>query len=143
MTSKVLGWQGFSLMKFCQCQNLNSLFREISFLELLKYPWNLQMVSMIEKFKNWKILLKNRIYLVGWQVIMRNWYAFGTLACEHVDHAAMHGTYRPRFSKLPYALWPWKLQLTFMIWRTYITSWSKRSLSRCVLLDHILWVGDW
>ena len=33
---------------------------------------------------------------------------------------------------------PWKLQLTFMIWRPYDTSWSKRSLSRCGLLGHIL-----
>ena len=35
-------------------------------------------------------------------------------------------------------MWPWKLQLTFIIWRPYLTSWSKRSLSRCGLLDHIL-----
>ena len=34
-------------------------------------------------------------------------------------------------------MWPWKLQLTFIIWRPYVTSWSKRSLSRCVLLDRI------
>ena len=35
-------------------------------------------------------------------------------------------------------MWPWKLQLTFMIWRPYDAPWSKRSLSRCGLLDHIL-----
>ena len=34
-------------------------------------------------------------------------------------------------------MWPWKLQLTFIIWRPYVTSWSKRSLSRFVLLDRI------
>ena len=35
-------------------------------------------------------------------------------------------------------MWPWKLQLTFTIWRPYVTSWSKRSFSRCGLLKHIL-----
>ena len=35
-------------------------------------------------------------------------------------------------------MWPWKLQLTFKIWRPYVTLWSKRSLSRCGLLKHIL-----
>ena len=131
-------------MEFCRCQNLNSLFHEISFLELPKYSWNLQMVSMIEKFKNWKILLKNswkigppfsrRSWKIGtplarwhdklnsnwhtfgtltrllarWQVMMRSWHVFGMLACGHVDHAGMHGTYGTRFSKLPYALWKCK-----------------------------------
>ena len=41
-------------MKFCKCQNLGSLFREINFLQLLKYSRNLQMLSIIEKFKNKK-----------------------------------------------------------------------------------------
>ena len=48
-------------MKICKCQNLNSLFREISFLEFPEYSWNLQMVSMIEKFIEkffWKIVEK-------------------------------------------------------------------------------------
>ena len=94
-TSKVLGWQGFSLMTFCKCQNLDSLFREISFLELPKYSWNLQMVRIIEKFKNWKILLKNSwkigtpfgrqnwkigTPLARWHAKLNNWYTFGTLA---------------------------------------------------------------
>ena len=142
-TSKVLGWQGFSLIKVCKCQNMNSLFREISFLELPKYSWNVHMLSMIKKFKNWKILLKNswkigipfsrRNWKIGtplasshaklnnwytfvmlvrlfarWQVIMRSWHAFVTLARGHVDYAGMHGTYSTRFSKLPYALWKCK-----------------------------------
>ena len=41
-------------MKFCKCQNLNSLFLEINFSELPKYSRNLQMLSIIEKFKNEK-----------------------------------------------------------------------------------------
>ena len=40
-------------MKFRKCQNLNSFFRVIIFLELSKYSWNLQMPRLIEKFKNW------------------------------------------------------------------------------------------
>ena len=51
-------------MKFCKCQNLNSLFREIIFLELPKYSRNLPMLSIIEKFKNWKTKK------------LKNWYAF-------------------------------------------------------------------
>ena len=58
------------LMKFCQCKKFfvfvkkflsmfkNSLFREIIFLELPKYSWNLKILSIIEKLKDWKILLK-------------------------------------------------------------------------------------
>ena len=47
-----------------KCQNLYSLFREINFLELPKYSWNLKMLTIIEKLKiekyfrlenNWKI----------------------------------------------------------------------------------------
>ena len=41
------------------------MFREINFLELLKYCWNLQMLRIIEKFKNWKILLSN-----SWKIVM-------------------------------------------------------------------------
>ena len=36
--------------------------------------------------------------LARWYVKKRRWYAFGTLARGHVDHAGMHGT---RFSKFP------------------------------------------
>ena len=82
-------------MKFCKCQNLNSLFREISFLELPKYSWNLQMLSPIEKFKEWKILLKKYLKIgttfgrwslkIGAPLASRhnklkNWHAFGLLA---------------------------------------------------------------
>ena len=35
-------------------------------------------------------------------------------------------------------MWPWKLQLTFMIWRLYLILSSKGSLIRFGLLDHIL-----
>ena len=63
-TSKVLLWQGFSLMKFCKSQNFNSLFGEISFPKLLKYSWNLQILSIIKKFNNRKILLKN-----SWKIV--------------------------------------------------------------------------
>ena len=38
---------------------MNSLFCEINFLEFPKYSWNLQMLSIFQKFKNWKIILKN------------------------------------------------------------------------------------
>ena len=94
-TSKVLGSQGYSLMRFRKCQNLNSLFHEISFLELPKYSWNLQMVRMIKKFKNWKILLKNSwkirtsfgrwswkigTSLARWHAKLNNWHTFDTLA---------------------------------------------------------------
>ena len=95
MRASVLCWQGFSLMKFCKCQNLNSLFREIIFLELPKYSWNVQMLSIIEKFKDWKVLLKNswkigmhfgrRSWKIGlfwtyWHIKLNNWHTFGTLA---------------------------------------------------------------
>ena len=124
-TSKILGWQCFFLMKLCKCQNLNSLFCEISFLELPKYSWNLRMVRMIEKFF-WRIveklvrLLADEVerlaclwhvgrpsWIIGsplarllarWQVIMRSFHTFGTLARGHVDHAGM------RFSKFSNAL---------------------------------------
>ena len=138
------------------------------------------MMSIIEKFKNWKILLKNswkidtpfgkRSWNIGsplacWYTKLNNWHTFGTLARlltlwhikneklarvwhlgtlahGHVDHAGTHGTYGTRFSKFIYVWWKCKCdhekQLTFIIWRPYLTSWSKRSLSRCGLLDHIL-----
>ena len=117
-------------MKFCKCQNLNSLFRKLSFPELPKYSWYLQMLSIIEKFKYWKIILKNSwkigtpfgrrswkidMPLAHWQAKLHNWYTFGTfarllercgaLAHGHRDHAGTHGT---QFSKLPYALWKCK-----------------------------------
>ena len=72
-----------TLIKFCKCQNWNSLFREISFLELPKYSGNLQMVSTIEKLKNWKIYLKN-----SWKIDMlfgkRIWKIGMPLARWHV-----------------------------------------------------------
>ena len=82
---------GFSLMKFCKCQNLNFLFCEISFLELPKYVWNLQMLSIIEKFKNWKIFWKIGtpfgrgswkigLPLACWHIKLNNWHTFGTIA---------------------------------------------------------------
>ena len=58
-TSKDLGWRAFPLMKFWKCQKLNSLFLDLGFLELPKHSWNFQILSIIKKFKNWKILLKN------------------------------------------------------------------------------------
>ena len=79
--------------------------------------------------------------------LLARWHAFRTLAYGHVNHASTNDTCGTRFSKFSYALWkckitwPWKLQLTLMIWRRYIISSSKRSLSRCGLLDHILY--DW
>ena len=67
-------------MKFCKCQK--SLFRKINFLELDEYSRNLQMLSIIEKFKNWK--MKNK-----WKICMpfgrQNWKVgtpFGTLTCQ-------------------------------------------------------------
>ena len=68
---------------------------KIWILELSKYSWNLQMVSIIEKLKNWKILLKNnwkigtpfgrRSWKIGtplahWHAKLNNWHTFGTLA---------------------------------------------------------------
>ena len=83
MTSKILDWQAFSVMKFCKCQNLNSLFSEISFLELPKYPWNWQILSIIEKLKNWKIISKNKwkiCLLVGEIENLARLLYFGTLS---------------------------------------------------------------
>ena len=91
-TSKVLGWKGFSLMKFWKCQNLNSFFSEISFLELPIYSWNLQMVSITEKFKNLLARLWHGGTSTGWHMKMRSWHVFGSLAHGHADHASMHGT---------------------------------------------------
>ena len=77
-------------MKICKCQNLNSLVREINFLELLKYFRNFQMLKVVEEFK--KIVTH-----------------FGTLAHvrtltrRHEDHADTHGTHGTRFSKLPFS----------------------------------------
>ena len=86
-------------MKFCKFQNLNSQFCEISFLELPKYSWNLKMVSMIEKFKNWKNLLKNS-WTIGtpfgrwsWKIGMPSWIIGTRLARGYVDYADMHDTY--------------------------------------------------
>ena len=106
--SKVLGRQGFSLMKFCKCQNLNYLFREISFLELPKYSWKSQILRIIEKFKNWKIEAPLVGFLSPCHVKMKSWHTLDTWARWYIDHAGMHGTYGMRFSKLPYALWKCK-----------------------------------
>ena len=57
---------------------------------------------------------------------MRSWYAFGTLARGHVDHAGMHGTYGTWFSKLPYALWKCKCDAT------YNSSKRRRLWEQCV-----------
>ena len=121
-------------MKFCKFQNLNSLIREISFPELPKYSWNLKMLSIIEKFQNWKFFWKiiekvirllavvveklERFWchtyatlarlLARWHVKMRSWHAFGMLTRGHVDHGGTHGTYATWFIKLPYALWKCK-----------------------------------
>ena len=52
-TSKVFGGKGFSLMKFRKCQNLNSLFCEISFLEF-QHNWKIQKLKKPFE-KCWKI----------------------------------------------------------------------------------------
>ena len=84
-----------SLMKVCKCQNLNTLFCEINFLELPKYSWNLQMLSIIENFKNWKNFWKKNWesdtpfgrkvekltrLLARWYTKLKNWHVFGMLA---------------------------------------------------------------
>ena len=72
-------------MKFCKCQNLNSLFLEINFLELPKYFWNLQMLIVIEKFKNWRILLKIIEKLVRlWQAKLKNEHAFWNIGIQRI-----------------------------------------------------------
>ena len=93
--SKVLDWQGFSLMKFYKCQNLNSLFCQTSFVELPKYSSNLQILSTVKKSRNSKILLRNSWKigtpsgrqswkickpLASWHAKLKNWHSFGTLA---------------------------------------------------------------
>ena len=84
-----------------------------------KYSWNLHVLSIIWKLKNWKILLKNGWKIGtpfgrrGWKIgtpfdtlarqvekLARLWHAFGTLGRGHVDHAGIHGTHDKRFSKL-------------------------------------------
>ena len=119
--------KGFKLIKFLLNEILQmSKFKFFVSRQLLKYFWNLQMLRIIEKFINWKILLKNswkigtafgrqswkigtlswtidtslarwRTKLKNWHVKMRSWHAFGTLARGHVYHAGTHST---RFSKL-------------------------------------------
>ena len=94
---------GFSLVKFCKVQLLNSFFREISFPEFPKYSWNLQMLIIFEKFKHWKILLKNSwkigssfgrwsweigTPLTRWHAKLNNWHIFGRLACLLVSFLA-------------------------------------------------------
>ena len=70
-----------SLMKVCKCQNLNTLFCETNFLELPKYSWNLQMLSIIENFKNWKNFWKKIEKVTHLSVgKLKNWHAFW-----HVD----------------------------------------------------------
>ena len=62
----------FFLNKILRMLKFKSFFsRKINFLELPKYSWNLQMSGIIEKFVNWKILLKN-----NWKIGT----PFGTLA---------------------------------------------------------------
>ena len=81
-----------------------------------KYSWNLQILSIIEKFKSWKVLLK-KVWKIGkpfsrwnwkigtpmprwipswiigkplarWHVKMRSWHALGTLARRPLAHMA-------------------------------------------------------
>ena len=108
-----------------KCQNLNSLFREINFLEFSKYFWNLQMSTMIEKlkvfsltkqFKNWHAfwLMKFKNWHVFWRVdppiwkigtplggFLWRWHA-GTLKWNvpTLDHASTHDTHGTRYKKL-------------------------------------------
>ena len=54
------------------------------FLELPKHSWNLQMLGIIEKFRNWKIVLKTAEKLVRlltpWYAKFKTCYIFNTLA---------------------------------------------------------------
>ena len=117
--------------KFGKCQNLNSLFGKINFPKLPQYSWNLQMLSIIEKFfwkiveklvrplagevwhvspPNWKLArlwhdgtpsLKIGTPLARWHLKMRSWHAFGTWPHGHVDHAGADATHDTQFSQLP------------------------------------------
>ena len=81
-----------------KCQNLNSLFREINFLQLPKYSWNLQMLAIIEKL----FLLKNSWKLACLARQFEKWHVFGTLAHKNEMMARFWnvGTHGTRFSKL-------------------------------------------
>ena len=49
-----------------------------------KYSWNLQMLSIIIKFKNWKVILKNS-WKIGMPFGRRSWNIgtpYGTLVCQ-------------------------------------------------------------
>ena len=77
-------------MKIGKCQNLNSLVREINFLELLKYFRNFQMLKVVEEFKKIGTPFGTLVHV-------------RTLTRRHVDHAGTHGTHGTRFSKLPFS----------------------------------------
>ena len=79
-----------------KCQNLNSLFREINFLQLPKYSWNLQMLAIIEMF--FEIVEK----LARLARQFEKWHVFGTLAHKNEMMARFWnvGTHGTRFSKL-------------------------------------------
>ena len=115
----------FSKQAFFANVKIKFFVSRLSFLELPKYSRNLQVLRIIEKFKNWKILLKNS-WKIGkpfgrqsWKIgtPLASWHVYwniGTLArknkklarfwhvgrLEHgyVDHAGMHGTYGMQFS---------------------------------------------
>ena len=106
----VPAWYIYNIPNACQhlifkCQSLNSLFCKINFLELPKCYWNVQMFSIIEKSKNWTILLKNSCeigLLFGmlapqikklacfWHIGMPNWKIIMTLACWYVKMRSWH-----------------------------------------------------
>ena len=69
--------------------------------------------------------------LARWHVKMKSWHVLGMLGHCHVDHAGMHATYESVNVTM-------KIAIHFYDITTLHYLETKRSLSRCGLLDHIL-----
>ena len=110
----------FFLNEILQMSNLNSLFPEISFLELPKYSWNLEMLSIIEKFKNWKTILK-KSWKIGIHFGRRNskiGWPLGTLVRQFETLARLWHVGTPSLIiGAPLACWHAKLSN----WYTFVT----------------------
>ena len=109
--------------KQADIKNLNSFFREINFLELLKNYWNWQMIAIIEKFKYWKIF--------SFEKQLKNWHIFWHIGTPVPKIGTSFGTLARQFQKLA-RLWhvgtpSWKIGTPLALWHAY---WHIGTLAR-------------
>ena len=104
--SKILGWQGFSLMKFCKCSKFKFFVRRDKFSRIaqIALKFAIKNYSKIQKLKNsWKTGTPSgkRSWKIGtpvlfacWHAKFNNWHTFGALAGKNGKLAS-----GPRFSR--------------------------------------------